>query len=266
MLQPNHRRTPSYCLLALLAVAGTAAAANDGSNRAAAMHASQAAIGRVLGDYQLTDREGRSLRLAELRGRPLVLNFVYTNCYTVCSGLTLHLRDVVGIAREALGAESFSVLTVGFDTAHDSPERMLAYGRDRGIDDANWRFASADAATIRRLTDAAGFTWAASSAGFDHVTQVTLVDAEGRVALQVYGQDFAPPVLIEPLKRLVWGRSVDRSTLQGLIDNVKLFCTVYDPVSGRYRFDYSMIVAVLPALLVLGMVGAAIIAAGRKKR
>jgi protein SCO1/2 len=266
VLQPNHRPKLSCGLLVLLATSATVADENVGGNRAAAMRASQAAIGRALGHYQLTDQEGRSLRLDELRGRPLVLNFVYTNCYSVCSGLTLHLRDVVGIAREALGAESFSVLTVGFDTSHDSPERMLAYGRDRGIDDANWRFASADAETTRRLTDAAGFTWAPSIAGFDHVTQVTLVDAEGRVALQLYGQDFAPPMLVEPLKRLVLGRGVERSVVQGVIDTVKLYCTVYDPVSGRYRFDYSMIVAGLPVLLVLGMVGAAIVAAGRKKR
>ena len=265
-MQPNHRRKLACGLLVLFAAAAAAEGVNDGGNRAATMRASQAAIGRVLSDYQFTDHEGRSLRLHDLRGRPLVLSLVYTNCYSICSGLTLHLRDVVAIAREALGPESFAVLTVGFDAAHDDPERMLAYRRDRGIDDARWRFASANAETIRRLTDEVGFTWAASPAGFDHITQVTIVDAAGRVALQVYGQDFAPPVLIEPLKRLVWGRSVERSAAQGLVDTVKLYCTVYDPVSGRYRFDYSMIVVALPALLVLGMVAAAIVVAGRSKR
>jgi protein SCO1/2 len=191
---------------------------------------------------------------------------VYTHCYDVCSGLTLHLREAVRIAHETLGDARFSVLTVGFDVERDTTASMLAYGIDRGIDDPAWRFASADAATIARLADAVGFTWRATPTGFQHVTQVTVVDADGIVVQQVYGQDFQPPELVEPLKSLVLARGFDRSTVSGVLDSVRLFCTAYDPVSGRYVFDYSMIVAAMPALLLLGMVAAAIIIAGRGNR
>jgi protein SCO1/2 len=256
----------AFC--SLLAPTGDTAtgAGDDRALDAAAFRTSQAAIGRVIGDVELTDQHGRRLRLAELRGRPLVLSLVYTNCYYVCSGLTLHLRDAVRLARDTLGAGRFSVLTVGFDAQHDTPARMLAYARDRGIEGAEWRFASADAATIGRLADEVGFTWAASPRGFDHIAQVTIVDADGRVVQQIYGQDFPPPQLVDPLKSLVLARGLDRSTVQGVLDTVQLFCAVYDPASGRYAFDYSMIVSALPALLVLGMVAAAIVVAGRRNR
>ena len=160
---------------------------------------------------QFIDQHGRPLRLADLRGRPLALSLVYTSCYDVCSSLTLYLRDAVRIARETLGPQSFSVLTVGFDTAHDTPGRGCGYSpRDRGLDDPHWHLVSADAATVRRLADEVGFTWVASPRGFDHVAQVTILDADGRVVRQVYGQDFAPPALVEPLKALVLGRSLGR--------------------------------------------------------
>jgi protein SCO1/2 len=230
----------------------------------AALRASQAAVGRTAGDHLLIDQHGKPLRLGDLRGRPLVLSLVFTNCYSVCSGQTLHLREVVRIARQALGARSFAVLTVGFDSARDSPDRMLAYGLDRGIDDPDWHFASADAATVRRLSDEVGFTWLPSSRGFDHITQVTILDANGTVAQQVYGQAFSPPDLIEPLKDLLLGRPVERTSLTGLIERVRLYCSVYDPVAGRYRTDYSMFAAAIPALLVFGMVAVAIILAGRR--
>ncbi len=232
---------------------------------AAALRASQAVIGRATGNHEFIDQGGKPLRLADLRGRPLVLSLVFTNCSSVCSGQTLHLREVTRIAREALGARSFAVLTVGFDSAHDTPDRMLAYGRDRGIDDPDWHFASADAATVRRLTDEVGFTWLPSSRGFDHVTQVTILDANGAVAQQVYGAAFSPPELIEPLKELLLGRRVERTSLQGLIERVRLYCSVYDPTAGRYRVDYSMLAAAIPALMVLGMAAVAIILAGRRK-
>ena len=64
-----------------------------------------------------------------------------------------------------------------------------------------WTFASADAATIERLARDAGFTYFASPKGFDHITQTTIIDAAGRVMLQVYGEDFAPPLVVEPLLR-----------------------------------------------------------------
>jgi protein SCO1/2 len=232
---------------------------------AAALRASQAVIGRATGNHEFIDQGGKPLRLADLRGRPVVLSLVFTNCSSVCSGQTLHLREVTRIAREALGARSFAVLTVGFDSAHDTPDRMLAYGRDRGITDPDWHFASADAATVRRLTDEVGFTWLPSSRGFDHVTQVTILDANGAVAQQVYGAAFSPPELIEPLKELLLGRRVERTSLQGLIERVRLYCSVYDPTAGRYRVDYSMLAAAIPALMVLGMAAVAIILAGRRK-
>jgi protein SCO1/2 len=254
--------------LAGLALAVTAPLAADpiALDRDASLRASQGAVGRLLTDRELIDQHGRPLHLADLRGRPVVVSFVFTNCTYVCSGLTLHLREVVKIARDVLGTDSFSVLTIGFDSARDTPARLSEFASQRRISDPRWRFASGDAATIRRLTDEIGFSWSETAAGFDHVTQVTLLDADGRVSAQVYGQDFAPPALVEPLKDLVLRRSLEQSPVRGLIDNVRLFCTVYDPAAGRYRFDFSMIAASLPVLLVLGMLAAAIFVASRKPR
>jgi len=250
----------------LLAPIGRAALAAGNDADAAALRASQAAIGRTTGDHEFIDQHGRPLRLSDLRGRPLALNLVYTSCYDVCSSLTLHLRDAVRIARETLGPQGFSVLTVGFDTAHDSPERMRIFGRDRGVIDPGWHLVSADAATIRRLTDEVGFTWVASPTGFDHVAQVSILDADGKVVRQVYGQDFAPPALVEPLKALVLGRTLERLSVRDVIDRVKLYCSVYDPASGRYRFDYSMLASAIPTLMALGMTAVAIFVAGRARR
>jgi protein SCO1/2 len=245
-------------LLLLLALGTVDAAATDGIERRAdsfdqeaALQASQAAIGRVLRDRELVDQDGKPLPLSAFRGRPLVLSMVFTHCTYACSSQTVHLREVVKVARDALGDDRFSVLTVGFDSPRDTPERMRAFARERGIDDPRWHFASGDAATVRRLTDEIGFTWTESSAGFDHITQLTLLDAEGRVTRQIYGTDFAPPDLVEPLKQLVLEQSAGSSPVRGLIDGARLFCTVYDPVSGSYRFDFGLLLGSLPVAIVL---------------
>jgi protein SCO1/2 len=257
-----------FGVLAAWLAGSTVAHAQAPGNEAAsaALRTSQAAIGHRTSDHAFVDQDGRPLRLSQLRERPVVVSLVFTNCYEVCSGLTLHLRDVVRIARETLGARSFAVLTVGFDSANDTPARMRAYARDRGIADPDWRFVSADEATIRRFTDEIGFTWAPSPRGFDHVTQVTILDPAGVVVRQVYGEAFEPPELVEPLKQLMMRGDVARGSVRGLIERVRLYCSVYDPGARRYRVDYSMLAAGLPALLVLGMIAAAIVVAGRRSR
>jgi protein SCO1 len=254
------RQTLQGGLLAIVACVASAgalaqAAASDDD---AALATSQAAITRQLGDYQFVDQRGQAFRLSDLSGKPVVLSLVYTSCYHVCSGLTVHLRDVAKVAWKALGPDSFTVLTVGFDTPNDTPERMRLFAQDRGADMPGWYFASTDAATLERLARDVGFTYRTSPKGFDHITQTTVIDRTGRVVLQVYGQEFNPPNLVEPLKRLIRGQEIERGTLSGMIRSVKLFCTIYDPASGRYRFDYSIVADAIAGILALGMVAIAI--------
>ena len=251
-------------VIAVAAAGSPALAIGEPPDEAAAYAASQAAVGRTLGDYRFIDQDGQPLRLSSLRGRPVVLNVVYTSCYHVCSGLTVRVRDAAKVARDALGTASFSLLTVGFDTANDTPERMLSYGRERGANQPGWHFVSTDAVTVARFTRDVGFTYVASPKGFDHITQTTLINGAGRVVLQIYGDNFPTPQLVEPLKKLVWGGDDTAISFGGLVRTVKLFCTIYDPATGRYRFDYSLITEIVAGMLAFGMAAAAIVSAARR--
>ena len=104
--------------VALPAVAGEAE-----YNDKAALEISRAAIGRQLADYQFKDGESRPTRLADFRGRPVLINMVYTACSHYCPVTTQSLADGVEAARDALGDDSFSVLTIGFDVRNDKPSR-----------------------------------------------------------------------------------------------------------------------------------------------
>ena len=223
-------------------------------DREAALAVSQAALGGSLGEYVLRDTDGRPFRLAALRGRPLVVSLIYTSCHHVCPLITRNLAHTVDIAREALGANAFSVITVGFDWQVDTPDRMRMYAAERGIDVDGWYFLSGDADTITALSRDVGFQYFPSMKGFDHLSQVTVVDGGGRVYRQVYGQDFEPPAVVEPLKELVFDTPREAGLIEHWTDSFKLFCTVYDPNTGRYRFDYSIFMVILTGTLSLGAI------------
>lgn len=215
---------------------------------------SQAAIGHAVADYEFVTARGTPLRMSELRGRPVVVSMIYTSCIHICAPTTAELRGAIREARKTLGDKSFSVLSVGFDTLHDTPGQLTAFARSLRIDDPDWYFATADAATIGALSRDLGFAYAPAAGGFDHLVQTTILDDSGRVYRQIYGQSFAGPVLIDPLKRVRIGASPALAAAPSIFERVRLLCTVYDPKSGRYRFDYSLILsAVLGAMCFAGI-------------
>lgn len=201
---------------------------------------SQRAIGRTVGDHAFVAADGRAIRLSEFRGKPLIVSFVYTGCFAVCPTTTKFLADAVGAARRALGHDSFRVLTVGFNLPFDSPSAMREFARKQGIDDARWTFASPSPDDVEALAAELGFQWVPTAGGFDHLAQATIVDANGRVFRQVYGDRFELPMLVAPLRELALGTPAPRDDLRALFDRVRLLCTVYDVRSGRYRLDYAL--------------------------
>jgi protein SCO1/2 len=241
------------CVALLHAETGQADAAYDADS---AVATSQAAVGKQLGDFLLYDRQGRPVKLSQYRGRPLLISMIFTSCHHVCPAITRHLATAVEAAREAMGEDSFQVLTVGFDTAVDTPDAMQVFARKQDVDDPNWAFLSGSADEVASLVGNIGFVYYPSPRGFDHINQVTVIDRDGVIYRQVYGAAFDLPWLVEPIKELVYNRPQPGDHLgTGLLNRIKLFCTVYDPNTGRYKFDYSLFVGIgVGALIVLAVI------------
>jgi protein SCO1/2 len=221
------------------------------------MERSEAAIGRTVGPYRLTDSKGAPLPLANLRGRPLVVSLVYSACSSVCPVTTQHLIGAVEQANRLIGTDRFNVLTIGFDARNDTPGRMAHFASVQGIQAPNWHVASADSATISALLRDLGFSYVAAAGGFDHLTQTTILDRDGRVYRHVYGEDFPIRMFIEPLKDVVYGTTTPLSW-SAIVDRIKFICTVFDPGAGRYRIDYGSVFGSVIAGISLLIFGALI--------
>jgi protein SCO1 len=259
------RRAFCAAAVALLAVAG-AAQSQEAPDVDRALKVSQAVIGKPVGAYTLRDRLHRTVELASYRGKPLLVSFVYTSCSQVCPTTTQFLAKAVRSARSALGPDAFNIITIGFNQPFDSPDSMAAFARQNGISESNWEFLSPDFKAVEALARDFGFTYYATPKGFDHITQVTVVDAQGTVYRQIYGESFDLPMLIGPLKELLSGQAVSAGNLEGLWTKVKLFCTVYDPGTGGYRVNYSLFVEIFTGASVLIGIAWFLIREGRKAR
>jgi protein SCO1/2 len=205
-----------------------------------ALNVSQGAIGSSVPDFTFQSADSGKIALRDLRGKPLLVTLIYTGCADVCPVIIENLATAAATAEDALGKGSFNIITIGFDTRNDTPDRMRSFARAHNAGGDNWYFASSDTKTIDRLSDAVGFNFFPSAGGFDHMAQVTILDKNGMIYEQVYGSSFEPPAIVEPLKQLVFGHQRTAFSLAGLSDRVRLFCTIYDRKTGRYYFSYAL--------------------------
>ncbi len=214
-------------------------------DKSAAVRASQAVMGRAIGDYTMLDREGRPVRLSSYRGKPLLVSFIYTGCFQVCPTTTRALQLAASVARDALGADRFNVISIGFNQPADSPQALKSFAAQYGIDAPNWEFLSPPVGIVADLAREFGFRFVATPAGFDHTLQVTVVDADGRIYRQVYGEDYSADYLIEPLRQLITGTPVgETASLATILEQVRILCSVYDPRTGKYRVSYSIVLGI----------------------
>jgi protein SCO1 len=214
-------------------------------DQAAALRASQAVIGNRIGEFTLHDREGKPVRLSQYRGKPLLVSFIYTGCFQVCPLTTRSLQAAIEAGRGVFGTSQFNVVSIGFNQPADSPQAMKAFARQHRIDAPNWEFLSPPAAVVAALTRDFGFSYLATPAGFDHVLQATLLDAEGRIYRQLYGDQLNAASIGEPLAQLLRNAPAPQQfRLEELIDRVRVLCTEFDPATGKVRYKYGLLLEI----------------------
>jgi|SRR3990170_4380470 len=106
-----------------------------------------------LPDVILLNQDGKKVRFREAvnSGKPVLLNFVFTTCTTICPPLA------AGFARfqDAMGKEAAeaSLISISIDPEHDTPAAMKKYLERFGAQ-PGWNFLTGKPGDVARLTKA----------------------------------------------------------------------------------------------------------------
>jgi protein SCO1/2 len=153
-------------------------------------------------DFALTDQDGRPVALADLRGKVLLLDFVYTHCPGPCPILTGTHVEVQRALPPDL-AEKVYFVSISLDPARDTPEALRAYAKARGADLARWSFLTGDDDAVAEVLRRYGVGAKPGRDGeIDHLVITYLIDAEGRIARRFAGLEHAPETLLAALAAL----------------------------------------------------------------
>ena len=96
-------------------------------------------------EFQLRDQFGRSVALADYRGKVAVVTFLYTYCPDICPIVTSHLKQ----AHRMLGEDAARVgfVAISADPQRDTTERAYAFSEEWGML-KNWAFLVGDEAEL----------------------------------------------------------------------------------------------------------------------
>jgi protein SCO1 len=168
--------------------------ASEGAVRAPTS-SSLASDGELAPPFSLTDQSGKPVTLASLRGKAVLVDFVYTRCMGPCPILTAKHVELQRALPSEIRAR-VELVSITLDPANDTPEILTRYAKERGADLSDWSFLTGPEAEVAEVVKAYGVgTLRAPDGSIDHVVATFLVDPQGRIVRRWLGVEHTVPEL-----------------------------------------------------------------------
>lgn len=186
-----------------------ACAHNDVTAKAPSLsNAPHLAVIKPAPDFTLLDTHGQPVRLAELRGRTVLLAFVFTACKSACPLISQQMSTLQDqLARSGLLPRRVTLLSVTVDPARDTPEVLAQYAR-RFNARPGWFFLRDTPQKMQPML--AGYdewTRKLPDGDVDHPARIYLIDPAGQVR-EIYSLAF-----FDERQALIDIRAVDKQGL-----------------------------------------------------
>jgi protein SCO1 len=161
--------------------------------------------GEAVPDASLVDQEGRKTTFSSLKGKTVVLTFIYTQCPlpTFCP---LMDRQFV-IIQERLKADPalsrVHLATVSFDPVTDTPPVLKKHAAQLGADTSRWTFFTGDRDEIDRFASRFGVTIArdlTDPKNITHNLRTVIIDPDGKLVKAYTGNEWMPDQILADLK------------------------------------------------------------------
>jgi protein SCO1/2 len=142
-------------------------------------------IGDPLGEFDLRDEQGRAVSLADLSGKVVAIDFIYTRCPLpdVCPRLSASFATLQRRFHDRLGSD-LMLLSVTVDPEYDTPPVLAEYAKRWGADPHGWRFLTGN---VRPLAAQLGEVYWTGEGAIGHNSVTSIVGRDGRLAAAVDG-------------------------------------------------------------------------------
>ncbi len=154
---------------------------------------------------ELIDSEARPFALESLRGKVVLVSFVYTSCNGSCPATASALDRIRSALRESGDwGRSVEFVSITLDPARDTPEALARYARIYRAEPQAWHFLTGSPAQVAGVL-ASWDMWAklGPSGVIDHPSRIFLVDPKGH-RREIYNlESLRPGMVLRDVKDLL---------------------------------------------------------------
>jgi protein SCO1/2 len=156
------------------------------------------AIGTAVPDFSLTDQLGRTVRLSDLSGKVVALQFIYTRCplAEVCPRMAASFATLQRRFETAIGSD-LTLVSVSLDPRYDSPVVLADYAKLWRAKPNGWHFVTGAPEAVERVASNFGVVYWPEDGTLTHTAKTVLIDRDGRLAALIDGSSYRTDQLVE---------------------------------------------------------------------
>jgi protein SCO1/2 len=161
----------------------------------------------------LVDSAGKPFNLDSLKGKVVLVSFVYTTCTGACPATTSSLARIEKTLEKAgLWGNSVEFVSITLDPRRDAPEVLSRYAQLFGADLVRWHFLTGSTSQVESVIAAWGMWAKVGPTGvLDHPSRIFLLDPRGRQR-EIYNLEF---LMADSVLQDVRGLLAETRTKQG---------------------------------------------------
>ena len=192
-----------YLLLILLPV--ELHAHDPGTSRAVAP--SSIGLNTKAPNFVLLDQEGHRFDSTKLRGKIVVLDFIFTTCTDVCPVFTANFAQLQRTLNDSHRDDVFFI-SITTDPEVDSAKVLKSYAQRYGADFKNWAFLTGSEAQLKSAWKGFGIRVINRGRGLvQHTSVTTVIDRQGMRRFNYFGEKWQLKDLLRDVSTLLEEKS-----------------------------------------------------------
>ena len=154
-------------------------------------------------DFTLIDQDGNPVQLSSLRGKVVLLDFIYTSCPGPCPLLSRKFSQFQKTLGERVGREVV-LLSITVDPQHDTPAVLKEYARRYQADTAGWKFLTGSTQAIVTVAYQYGADYYGEPGKeINHLVATYVIDQAGNMVKVLKGPNHPAEELVQVVHELL---------------------------------------------------------------
>ncbi len=154
-------------------------------------------------DFTLIDQDGNPVQLSSLRGKVVLLDFIYTSCPGPCPLLSRKFSQFQKTLGERVGREVV-LLSITVDPQHDTPAVLKEYARRYQADTAGWKFLTGSTQAIVTVAYQYGADYYGEPGKeINHLVATYVIDQAGNMVKVLKGPNHPAGELVRVVHELL---------------------------------------------------------------